>query len=303
MGSATLRFLLPTFLCYLVAGCWVLHLLAQRLGRAAAWSLALTVLVVQAATGVGETWLQTLVLSRRGANLAAVTATMAEQVPPGSVVITNNFIAQHLDMVRDWRLADPMIFSERGRAMAQRLTRSGGAEDNTPRPMQSAKLVQQAETYAGMRPLEREAAVARDLTAWADGWPIYYVGKESELEAMRGMYFNARTLHIVARVTLPAVPQERRNDMGGMGGPPGGPPEGGGDQGQGPPQGGGPGGEFGGPLEGQGAQGMARAGMGVGQTPGAQAFQQRRARGGGGGMMGYLDSATEIVIAEWTARP
>ena len=98
------RFVLPTFFIYAIAAAWFLQILSQRQpARArnlAAWSLALASLV-----GLPLSVLLLGQLKNDNAPLATITHALQRHAEPGSLVIADGGINQHLDYIGKWRLA------------------------------------------------------------------------------------------------------------------------------------------------------------------------------------------------------
>lgn len=283
-GSAgIMRFLLPTFAAYIAAGMWLVGRATEQ-APALARAAAPAVLVVTALLWGGADILgNTARTQQQRANLAAVTDEMERAVPAGAVVVAEPGLLQHLDYVRQWKLADPSIY--RAGPMVRGF---GGRDPNAPSPMQPAKAALAREKYTGTME-QRRAKFAADVRDWAGGAGVFFVGTEQELRAL-GAAGGRGEFEIVARVGVTPPPSSpppsslaaqrggsARPGVLGPGGP-GGPGGFAGPGGPGGPGGGGPGG--GGPG-------------GGGARP-----------GGGGGIFaaGTFGGATEVVIARWVGR-
>lgn len=280
-GAGIMRFLVPTFLAYSAAGVSAVALLVQQLPASARVAVPMVLLVMQGMWALPDALSQTMRVRGQRQNLAAVTSEMQRSIERGSVVVAGPGLLQHLDFVREWKLADGSLV--RGGGMGGRFGGPGGGgpggggpdggRQGQPSPMQAEKRTLQAQKYKGTT-AERLDQFGSDLEKWAGESKIYVVGTETELRNYGKL---GDDLRVVTRVTLPA-------DGGlGMGGPgggpmimplgPGGPPPGM----DGPPQAGEP--RF-----------RERDRMGGGGGG-----------GGGGGLMnaGNFDGATEVLIAEW----
>jgi len=113
---ATMRFLLPTFYIYSIAGFWGLKIISNRWEKAAT-AMTITLLVVNTLWGAPQSLISMIILKDADASLAAVEKVVSENVKPGSFVIAPSHIQQHLDYLGHWRLMDdfviealPMIF-------------------------------------------------------------------------------------------------------------------------------------------------------------------------------------------------
>lgn len=335
-GAGIMRFLLPTFPAYLLAAMYVLFSAITQLtavqsqigNRRSPLSRFIPPLVLAALTAVftlptllpetGRTFVQ-----RK--NVADVTRAIDNVVPTGSVIITENDLAQQLDFVRKWKIADPSLARGGMGGMGMRGGPGGpggmggmsgrGADganaDDRPSPMQAAKARALREHYTGS--LEaRRTAFRNDVTAWAGSQKVYLVATEANLLSLTAAASKS-DYKIIARIPLTKLPDTTQNapfggrGRGGFGGggfggggfgggfaggPQGGPQ--GGPDGFGPPNGRGNG--DGGPMAGGffGGPGGGFGGRDGGRGPGGGGG------GGGGGMMnvGAFNGASEVVIAE-----
>jgi 4-amino-4-deoxy-L-arabinose transferase-like glycosyltransferase len=112
-GSMSMRFLVPTFPLYALATVLWLQVMsggepvrARRyakvlLGSTAAWGLALSIVGLWS-------------LRSDNATLATITRAIQQAVPPGSIVIADDGLQQHLDFVGDWKLARARMVFGRG---------------------------------------------------------------------------------------------------------------------------------------------------------------------------------------------
>ncbi len=103
----SMRFLIPTFPLYTVAGVWMMSRLIRK-PRAALW-ISAGVLAVTAVWGVPRALMPMQHLERDNRVLTDITATLEDHVPTGSVVIAGIGVQQHLDFVGDWKLADASL--------------------------------------------------------------------------------------------------------------------------------------------------------------------------------------------------
>ncbi len=213
MGGATMRFLLPTFTCYIAAGLWAVSQATARARAVVRPSVLAAVLVLQliwGASGLDEMKR----LRHQKESLARVTGAVERCARRGDVIIADQQVLQHLDFVRRWRLGDlRMTGPDPARGRFMRENQAAG----TPRPMQAEKVEKQADRYRGLTPSEREREIASDILDWAGSRRIYFVGTRGEIERMRGRCFSERYLKIVEKVQLPEPPvlSEREGMMGG----------------------------------------------------------------------------------------
>ncbi len=278
-GAGSMRFLLPTFPCYILAGMWALSEGTARAGVLRP-AVLIIVLLLQALWGVPNCLSEGRTLRYQNLALARITDVVEANTQPGDVVMAHQQILQNLDFVRRWRLAELPT----GGPAFDRFRRREQDPD-APSPMQEEKRRLREEKYKGLSAEDRERKIAEDIRRWAAGGKVYLVSTERDMERMRGPVFGSRSFRVVARVSLPDPPPTPRRDgfMGGGrfrpdGDRPPAPPGPGPDAGPPPPPGAGPrDGGFGFPFGG-------------------------RQRGGMGGPfgMGFLAGEKEVVLAEWT---
>jgi 4-amino-4-deoxy-L-arabinose transferase-like glycosyltransferase len=304
-ASATMRFILPTFVVYVLAGVWVLSMMAAQAPRAARLAVPAVVVAVQFLWGAAALRQDANRLHYQKQSLAQATKALQGVASRGDVVIGSNNLLQQLDFVREWKVADasylrggmggpgggpggpggpPVAGTRRGFGGGP----SGPDDPDAPSPMQQQKRDLQREKYSGTTD-QRWDKFIDDVLAWADGGKVWFIGTETELTNTLG----SEGVKIVARVPLPEMPQMSGPGGPGMGGPGMGGRGRGGQGGgfQGPP--GGPGGNFGGPggnVGGQRGNFPGRGGPGGG--PG----------GPGGGPMRGFAGERELVIAQWIVR-
>jgi len=100
----SMRFLLPTFFVYAIAGVWFLRFSTEFQPRKA-WNWSVILLLVTATWGLPLSILALHRIKRDNSMLATATRAIAEHIDPGSVVIADGGLQQHLDFVGSWRLA------------------------------------------------------------------------------------------------------------------------------------------------------------------------------------------------------
>lgn len=258
-----LRFLVPTFPFFAIAGAWLLGCLAEQLGAAGRAALV-AVAALQLIVGVGAS---AQALKQSGASIAAaarVRQWAEKEIPAGAVVIVERQLAESLDAAGKWKLVEENLVAVGGGARMRGpmglaggpLGRGGvpggpgmrpgggfppmgvpgdmGAGNDQPSPQQVGKNRAQQTRYAGLAVAERRARVWADVVAWAGDKPVYWMARS--LEAVDSALPDDADYTSVAEIEAPSM-------MGPGGGGPGGP--GGGASGLGPLAAGGPGGRGG----------------------------------------------------------
>ncbi|MFC1535337.1 ArnT family glycosyltransferase, partial [Thermodesulfobacteriota bacterium] len=104
----TMRFLLPTFYIYCIAGFWGLKIVGNRWKRTAT-ATVITLLVVNTLWGAPQFLGSMLITKDANLSLAAVEREVSEKIKPGSIIIAPLQIQQHLDYLGQWRLVDEHV--------------------------------------------------------------------------------------------------------------------------------------------------------------------------------------------------
>jgi Dolichyl-phosphate-mannose-protein mannosyltransferase len=282
--DATQRFLMPTFYLFAIAAVCLFKAIADSNpagGRAAAAAC----LAIALLTGGLQSWQSAESQRLSTASLAKAAAEIEARVEPGAVVIAPQNIAQHLDFLGRWRLADLQFFGSQGGGGFGGMggpPMGGGGPPGGPgmggpggpggdqgvmqELMQTEERRQTRAKYLGQDG-ETLDQVWTDLTQWTGGKAFYWIGDKSRITETLGDY---------GKVTVLATIDSPRGGMG-PGGRMGGPP---GMGGMGPPRGG-----FGGP-------GMGPPGGGPGGFPGMR-----------GGPFGPGGAAAKLVVAKVELKP
>lgn len=274
LGAAVgnLRFLVPTFPFFAIAGAWLLGRMADRLGAAGRAALV-AVAALQLIVGGGAS---AQMLKQSGASIAAAAGVrkLAEkEIPAGAVVIVERQLAESLDAAGKWKLVDesmvgaaggglraggPMGMAGGGAArggmpgggfppMGGRGGMTGGADQ--PSPQQVGKNRAQQERYAGLNATDRRTRVWADIATWAADKPVYWFARS--LDVLDNALPDDYDYKSVAEIDAPSM-----MGPGGGGGPGGGAP------GMGP---------------------MMAGGRGAGSAGGSGMLGPRAAMAGGGG--------------------
>ena len=233
----SLRFLLPTYYLYTMAGIWLLSLMAERLGRPAVIG---TIVVV----GLSVVWgssrsLESLALQQdRNAALVHITRAVEQHVPAGSILLVDRQVGQHLDVIGRWRLGQAEVLSgadrrsrvfgpgqrpgwggplapgstppgtqpsPRDAAPGDRAAATADPRDmrDGPNPMAGGAM-QRLARYRGLREPERSAMVCQDLIAWAgEDSCIYVLGAKEEITAQMRRLGLGNSWQELATIELP----------------------------------------------------------------------------------------------------
>jgi 4-amino-4-deoxy-L-arabinose transferase-like glycosyltransferase len=286
-SAATMRFLLPTFPAYVLAGIWMLATFLKDSPRAARIVVPITLLAIQGLWGATDLIDETQRIHYQKEMLARVTDKLDAVTQTGDVVVSNNQVLQNLDFVRKWKLADESLvrggFGSGGGGPGG--GRFGATNDpDSPSPMQREKREEQQQKYTGST-TQRENKFTTDVLTWAGKHKVYLIGSEAEVRDT--MLPRGGDIKIVAKVEMPEAPVMQNQRGTGMAGPGGG----GRGRGMGGPGMMGPGGQRGGFGAGPGGGGFG--------GPGGGGFRGPGGGGMGGGPMGMMNGERELVIAQW----
>ena len=241
--SMSMRFLLPTFAIYTIAAVWLLKLWSEaEPERARKW--ARIVLAVTLPWGLIYSVVVLNHLKQDNMAIAEVARMVEQRVEPGSVLIAQSGLLQHLDFLGDWRLAPEEAFDRRPhgrRPMGPR----GPGNDRDARPVQEPTAAECTHQFR------------RQIARWAgDTRQVYWLTTADQLKTIRDRlepgadeFATIAELKVAVRPGRPRFGSGRPGPGGGFfgfGGPPpgagpGGPPwaRGGPPPWAGPPPGGG----------------------------------------------------------------
>jgi len=152
-------------------------------------------------------------LKHENVTIALVTRAVAEHVEPGSVLIAQGGLLQHLDFPGDWRLAPEEAFDRRVRP-PRPLGPGGLGADQEPGPVEE------------ITPTQRTGTFRREIAHWAaDARKVYWLTTEAQLKAVHDRLEPGQDEFVtIAEVKVPGrsgPPPEFGDDRPGPG--PGGP--------------------------------------------------------------------------------
>lgn len=218
-AGGNLRFLIPTFPFFAIAGAWLLAQMAVHLGRAGQ-AAVVVVIAIQGAIGIGTT-VQTLTRAKSSLKAAAGMRALAEkEIPAGSVIILDRQLAESLDAVGGWKLVEESLlgggpgagFGRGGpgpggrggafRPMGGELP-GGGPDPDAPNPMQRGKNRAQQERYTGLGGEERRERVWADVVKWAGGKPIFWFARS--LDAVENTLPRGADYRSIAETDTPTM--------------------------------------------------------------------------------------------------
>ena len=195
----SVRFLLPTFPCYIAAGLWAVKRLADE-GRV---PLKLSLIGLLLTLLMGWGWFQIYEfkgLKERKEILVRITDELERRTERGDVVIANRLILQHLDFVRRWRLIDREYILAVSRPFPVIRPPEGGRNDLVRAP-RGRRLEEILKIYGDLDPHERMVRMKEEILKWAGRRGIYYVGDEMGIEGMQ--WAIGGSFELIARLPIP----------------------------------------------------------------------------------------------------
>ncbi len=176
-GHNSMRFLLPTFFIYTIAAVWFLKLRTDD-DFAGGRRQTKIVLIVTLIWGLPLSIFELLPLRHDNQVLADVTLELQKYVEPGSVLLAQSGLQQHLDFVGGWKLAPEESFDRQARPAHPVGPRMGRPED-------------QAAEIEILSPLERSEAFRNQLADWSGGrHKVYWITTEDRLKSVSSRFHN-----------------------------------------------------------------------------------------------------------------
>lgn len=202
-----MRFMVPIVPLFAICAAWMLWRATQNVNLAARVAVPVVLVALQLLMYGGATR-QALESNRdRKIPLVAVTNALREHARPGDVVVASGGVLQHLEFVREWKLADPSVINPMRGGFAGR----GNADD--PSPMQAEKNEARMKLYTGSN-TDRARAFYEDAFAWAGDNSVLLVGSERSLTFLAPQ-LKRSDYEIIATFEIPKVdrPEAPRDGM------------------------------------------------------------------------------------------
>ena len=184
----SMRFLIPTFPVYAMAGAWFLSMFTKdRPGTAAAFALVL--IAFTAAWGLPLSLGKMQAMQQRQEVLADITRQVKKHAPRGSVIIADDLVCQNLDVYGTWRIVSTASLS------SNRIPLYG---DLIGAPLFRAFL--------------------DDVQVWAGTADVYWLGNEKRLHTLADAMRSRGSLKPLATISIPILdndhePRLRRGTM------------------------------------------------------------------------------------------
>lgn len=206
----SMRFLLPTFYVYTIAGIWLLRMVTNnRYCLSLAGSVVL--LLITIVWGLPQSLLLMQHQKDHNAVLVEITGMIEEHVEPGSIIITNEGIDQHLDFIGYWRLIDISILNY---PEAKPMGRFAPGQDIPGR--KAIRDVEARLKYADLRGEELFRAFLQDAWQWAtEKHKVYFLAREKQVLRCEVQLSQGDELVMIEEIKLP---EAKRDNLGLLGG-------------------------------------------------------------------------------------
>ncbi len=187
-GHNSMRFLLPTFYLYAIASVWFLALRTEQ-ASASGRKLTVIVAVLVVLWGIPLTVFELRRLKHENATLAMITNELQSRVEPGSILIAQNGLQQHLDFVGGWKLAPEEAFDRAPRP--ERPMGPGGFE-----PADFADVGDE------LTPLERSQQFREAIAKWSRGRKVYWLTGEAKLQEVAERLGNDDEFKVIDEIEI-----------------------------------------------------------------------------------------------------
>jgi len=211
---ASMRFLMPTFPLYIIAGVWLLETISGG-GKRTAAAAVLVVTALTASWGVPMSVTAVERLETVNAALVRITDALEKYAEPGAIVIADRAVQQHLDYIGRWRLAFEPPPAAPGDGMRGRRFPGRGDMPGFPGPVRPGG---RSGAPGYRRRFESFTAYSEEIRRWAgDRRKAYVICGESRLRFYRDNLGEGERITVLERMELP---REEIPDGPAPGGPP-----------------------------------------------------------------------------------
>jgi len=197
---ASMRFLMPTFPLYIIAGVWFLETVSGSDKRTAA-AAVFVVTALTASWGIPMSVAALERLETVNAALVRITDVLEKYAEPGGIVIADRAVQQHLDYIGRWRLAFKPPPTAPGDGMRGRRFPGRGNMPALPRHMRPDGRSGRPGYGRG---LESFAAYSGEIRRWAgDRRKAYIICGENRLRFYRDNLGEGERVTVLERIELP----------------------------------------------------------------------------------------------------
>ncbi len=195
----SMRYLLPTFYIYTIATVWLLQLAAGD-NRLSAWASSIVLLIITILWGLQPSLMSMERLRDQSAVIAKITSAVERNVEPGSILIANEAINQHLDFIGRWYLADGTILN-----LPEPLPPGPLAINRNIRPRRLPRNNEARTKYSGLEDKELFDAFSQDVWQWAgNNRKVFWIANEEQVKNFKQEFPVEDNLTTIEKIELPA---------------------------------------------------------------------------------------------------
>ncbi|MFQ6036033.1 MAG: ArnT family glycosyltransferase, partial [Sedimentisphaerales bacterium] len=195
----SMRFLLPTFYIYTIASVWLLSVVCNN-RYSSAFAASIVLLLITIVWGLPQSVRPMQHLKNNNAVLAKITNVVEKHVEPGSILIANEGINQHLDFIGCWRLADLWVLKPRPPGPPRKFA----PNLNIPLPLQNFRNIEARQRYVNLEGKELLDTFTDDIWHWAsDIRKVYWLAKEEQINDYKRQLSKHYQLVTVEKIELP----------------------------------------------------------------------------------------------------
>ncbi|MEW6104227.1 MAG: glycosyltransferase family 39 protein [bacterium] len=203
----SMRYLLPTFPIYTIAGVWLLRQISED-RRLSAWASSIVLLLITIFWGLPQSLSSMRYLKKQNGVLAEVTNVVERYISAGSILITNEGISQHLDFIGHWRLVDASVLN----SLYQRPPRMFAQSHNIA-PPNAYRNIEAGLKYGNLAGSGLIDLFLDDVWQWAkmSRKAVYLIAKEKQINALKWHLLPEDRLVTIAEIKIPIGSPSRSN--------------------------------------------------------------------------------------------
>jgi len=207
----SMRYLLPTFYIYTIASVWLLSVVCVN-HYSSAFAGSIVLLLITIVWGLPQSVRPMQHLTNNNAILAKITNVVEKHVEPGSIIITNEGINQHLDFIGDWRLVALFILNAQRHPVTRMLP--PGPKMPAPHGLRAPHELRNVEArlkYENLEGKELFDNFSSDVWHWAGAnRRVYWLAKQEQINDYKRQLSGHDQLVMVEKIELP---DRRLDDM------------------------------------------------------------------------------------------
>lgn len=211
LDPQSMRFLLPTFYVYTIAGVWLMRMVIGN-RWSLAWTASAVILLITFLWGLPQSFRPLQRLKEHNAVLSKVTGVIEKHVEPGNILIANEGINQNLDFIGYWRLVDASILKFAGHKPSRKFPPNQGIS-----PQKAFRNIETRLKYADLTGKELFNAFSSDVWRWAaKRHKVYIIANEEQILMYKAQLSKYDELVTIEKIELPEVRPDNFDMSGGF---------------------------------------------------------------------------------------